>query len=1376
MYRFIKKSQFNKFNKILFFVFLVIVSLYFVSSTWVKAAPDKVLNYQGQLKDSSNNPITTATTIQFSIYNHPTNGSPSDTPSASGPLLWKQVHDGVTCPQIVPNSDGFFNVLLGECVAFPSYMNFNENYYIGLKIGTNSEATPRLKLSSSPISENVRNITFDSNLSNAFRMGTSLLNYVNFNTMAGVEEISLLQNTVIGSSSSNRLTVNSVLQGAVPLVFEGSTVDAFTTSFAITDPTANRTITFPNASGTVALTSDLITFAIGQDGEGITYSGGIFRLGDGLNITGNRIVTLDPGSTTLEFSHDTGLGGSSSIRIGNGMAMISGSGNGMYNTSFMINNNGTGNILSAHNIYTSRIRIDGAIDDVFEIQSNRPAFRGLTYQNDFSSNFVARSLVDKAYVDNAVSTAGVTLNAAYNFGGPAAGNFINVVASNGNGVEIRTPYDPLNTFSINTGLKVVGDGTGYNTTNSGIAMVKLDAGVDAFGTVYSNNVNNFTSTIYGYQSFISGLGGSFSLGYSNSMSDYVGIVMNTSGLFINSNDLGSGGTISIGAENSFYLTSQNERITVISSNNSNDYAAVDIFNSNNSFPYQVLRLSNINGAIQQTVGMGNPNGIVTAYTGSVYFNTAATSASNALWVKTGGFNNTGWLTLGGGGNLDTAYNFGGPAAGRVINVLPNNGNSVEIRTPFDPYNMFGINNGFVVVGDGSGYNSTSSGFAITKLDNGATDIFGPVYSANIHNYIMGTYGYNWYNNTSGNEFLSLGLALMGGDYSRITLGRTDVNITSNSLGGGGSINVYAHNNIDIQSSTDNINLTAWNTSDTLGTLNIFNMGMTYPNQILRLANASGSIHQAIGNGDPNGIVTSYTGSVYFNMAATSANDALWVKTGGFTSTGWVAMTGLTGNEIFNGGNSFGSHISVGTNDNFGLNLETNGTNRLFISNEGAMTIFNNSLLSHAGTVLTLQNTAASHMNRIRFQGPSESVTIGQSISHPRGFAISSETTGVDLFRVDGNIYWSPSSPYGYNMMIGNSLSNEVRFTIAKNTGSFRFVSDGTYKLRFLQESPATELFGILETNSNFGITSPSITHRLTVTDSTSLNVARFNGSGTTQCTVVAGTGWSCTSDQRLKENISNIVDASSIIKGLRPVSYNWKGNTSHLQYGFIAQEVENILPDIVTDTEDGYKSMQTMGLIPYLVKSQQEQISRIDNIESLLNNFSFDNSVISLSTSITELQNRTTQLENSIASISAEISELSQRINIALALINSTVSGVDIDSVRFNTLEITNSTIQNLNVQNLAVSKLDVIESLRLNNNMAGQVIISPGQFEVRVNFISNYTTTPIINVTPVGDEVLINDISYTIVNSGLNGFTIKINKETINPVVFNWVAFDKIN
>jgi len=61
----------------------------------------------------------------------------------------------------------------------------------------------------------------------------------------------------LGNASSDTLTINATIQGASPLVFEGGTVDAYETTIAITDPTADRTITIPNVTGTVITTGNL---------------------------------------------------------------------------------------------------------------------------------------------------------------------------------------------------------------------------------------------------------------------------------------------------------------------------------------------------------------------------------------------------------------------------------------------------------------------------------------------------------------------------------------------------------------------------------------------------------------------------------------------------------------------------------------------------------------------------------------------------------------------------------------------------------------------------------------------------------------------------------------------------------------------------------------------------------------------------------------------------------------------------------------------------------------------------------------------------------------------------------------------------------------
>ena len=53
-------------------------------------------------------------------------------------------------------------------------------------------------------------------------------------------------------------TTSSIFSGST-VVFEGATDDIHETTLTVVDPTADRTITLPNATGTVALTSDLTT-------------------------------------------------------------------------------------------------------------------------------------------------------------------------------------------------------------------------------------------------------------------------------------------------------------------------------------------------------------------------------------------------------------------------------------------------------------------------------------------------------------------------------------------------------------------------------------------------------------------------------------------------------------------------------------------------------------------------------------------------------------------------------------------------------------------------------------------------------------------------------------------------------------------------------------------------------------------------------------------------------------------------------------------------------------------------------------------------------------------------------------------------------------
>ena len=76
------------------------------------------------------------------------------------------------------------------------------------------------------------------------------------------------------------------------IILEGSSADAYETTLTITNPTADRTITFPNATGTVALTSDIAELSQDAIDSALTAGTGITK-------------DYNDGSNTLTLSVDT---------------------------------------------------------------------------------------------------------------------------------------------------------------------------------------------------------------------------------------------------------------------------------------------------------------------------------------------------------------------------------------------------------------------------------------------------------------------------------------------------------------------------------------------------------------------------------------------------------------------------------------------------------------------------------------------------------------------------------------------------------------------------------------------------------------------------------------------------------------------------------------------------------------------------------------------------------------------------------------------------------------------------------------------------------------------------------------------------------------
>ncbi len=96
-----------------------------------------VLSYQGTLMDSLGNPVTGSYEITFRIYNSPTSTTP----------LWEEARSGANA---VPVQSGLFNVMLGSLNPIPETVWEQTELFLGVKIGSDAEMSPREKLTFVP--------------------------------------------------------------------------------------------------------------------------------------------------------------------------------------------------------------------------------------------------------------------------------------------------------------------------------------------------------------------------------------------------------------------------------------------------------------------------------------------------------------------------------------------------------------------------------------------------------------------------------------------------------------------------------------------------------------------------------------------------------------------------------------------------------------------------------------------------------------------------------------------------------------------------------------------------------------------------------------------------------------------------------------------------------------------------------------------------------------------------------------------------------------------------------------------------------------------------------------------------------------------------
>jgi len=143
----------------------------------------------------------------------------------------------------------------------PSPSALNSNYYVVVSSGgTGTSPAPAVSLDPPDLLLSVGTSYVKLDVSDTITAVTA--NNVGFtpygniaasNVQAALQELDDEKLAKAGGTITGALEIGT----AGSLVFEGSTANDFETTVAVVDPTADRTITLPNATGTVALTSDL---------------------------------------------------------------------------------------------------------------------------------------------------------------------------------------------------------------------------------------------------------------------------------------------------------------------------------------------------------------------------------------------------------------------------------------------------------------------------------------------------------------------------------------------------------------------------------------------------------------------------------------------------------------------------------------------------------------------------------------------------------------------------------------------------------------------------------------------------------------------------------------------------------------------------------------------------------------------------------------------------------------------------------------------------------------------------------------------------------------------------------------------------------------
>lgn len=194
-----------------------------------------------------------------------------------------------------------------------------------------------------------------------------------------------------------------------------------------------------------------------------------------------------------------------------------------------------------------------------------------------------------------------------------------------------------------------------------------------------------------------------------------------------------------------------------------------------------------------------------------------------------------------------------------------------------------------------------------------------------------------------------------------------------------------------------------------------------------------------------------------------------------------------------------------------------------------------------------------------------------------------------------------------SLVFANSptLSSPVLLTPNIGTPSYAVLTNATGTATSLSVGSATlATYSTGSGNStNIGITDDTSTNATfypVISSATSGNVAQrvsstkltFNPSSG----LLTSTDYNSSSDATLKEDITPILNPLEILEKLQGVSFTWK-ESKEKSFGLTAQEVEQVLPEIVRNRPDGMKGINYLNLIAFLIEAIKDLKREIQELK-----------------------------------------------------------------------------------------------------------------------------------------------------------------------------------